>query len=621
MRKAGLMVPTLYRIIIRLSDVCSSWPGSSIYSGGKIPVKELLDLIIPELQQNCLRLALPVPRTEEMLLRLDEQSIYIRYKVGILYCKAGQCTEEQLYNNEYSGPAFEEFLDILGQRVRLKGFDKYKGGLDNKGDSTGMYSLYTMYQQYEIMFHVSTMLPFTASNRQQLSRKRHIGNDIVTIIFQDPGALPFNPRTMRSHFQHVFIIVRVSNPSTDNVRYRCGFANNQSLFYFNLLAYTKTYFRVAVSRCKGVAAFGPPIAHNTYFPKSREFREFLLTKIINAENAVHKSAKFEEMAARTRRELMRELSEHHVTSQSLEGTSVKIANKILGPKRKDRPKPKVFLDSCIRGAVTWDVQVLTEVEDFSLCRPIECYLGISMDYLVLIEHSSKNVLFCTPTHSVIGWTSHGNSVKLYYDHADVIILRTLDDDDGLVMNEIIRRLQFVSKGCETVGMILRRNPGEPLCVRIQHEGIVSEVDMYSCAWQAGLRQGSRIVEICKVSVSSLNYEKILELLNISSTIRLLVIPSLEDGSPRRGCEDPYCSAILGDQTSYVTNWNDQPLALPQHPPGRIPPSYDKILTSRSADSENVFPPGQKSSFDLRDHGYESASNSFSIKSFEDVQTR
>jgi hypothetical protein len=30
------------------------------------------------------------------------------------------------------------------------------------------------------MFHVSTMLPFTPNNRQQLSRKRHIGNDMVS---------------------------------------------------------------------------------------------------------------------------------------------------------------------------------------------------------------------------------------------------------------------------------------------------------------------------------------------------------------------------------------------------------------------------------------------------------
>ncbi len=52
-----------------------------------------------------------------------------------MYCRAGQQTEEEMYNNEEGGPAFNEFLDIIGQRVRLKGFNKYKAGLCNKSKS------------------------------------------------------------------------------------------------------------------------------------------------------------------------------------------------------------------------------------------------------------------------------------------------------------------------------------------------------------------------------------------------------------------------------------------------------------------------------------------------------
>jgi hypothetical protein len=39
------------------------------------------------------------PRLLAELLKLDEQPIYNRYKVGIMYCRAGQSTEEQMYNN------------------------------------------------------------------------------------------------------------------------------------------------------------------------------------------------------------------------------------------------------------------------------------------------------------------------------------------------------------------------------------------------------------------------------------------------------------------------------------------------------------------------------------------
>jgi len=36
----------------------------------------------------------------------------------------------------------------------------------------------------EIMFHVSTLLPYSSGDNQQVQRKRHIGNDIVAIVFQ-----------------------------------------------------------------------------------------------------------------------------------------------------------------------------------------------------------------------------------------------------------------------------------------------------------------------------------------------------------------------------------------------------------------------------------------------------
>ena len=33
------------------------------------------------------------------------------------------------------------------------------------------------------MFHVSTLLPYEKSDPQKLQRKRHVGNDIVCVVF------------------------------------------------------------------------------------------------------------------------------------------------------------------------------------------------------------------------------------------------------------------------------------------------------------------------------------------------------------------------------------------------------------------------------------------------------
>lgn len=42
-----------------------------------------------------------------------------------------------MYNNEDAGPAFEEFLSLLGEKVCLKGFTKYAAQLDVKSKWPG----------------------------------------------------------------------------------------------------------------------------------------------------------------------------------------------------------------------------------------------------------------------------------------------------------------------------------------------------------------------------------------------------------------------------------------------------------------------------------------------------
>lgn len=66
----------------------------------------------------------------------------------------------------------------------------------------------------------SSLHPPPPPCNSQLLRKRHIGNDIVTIVFQEPGSKPFCPTTIRSHFQHVFLVVRAHAPCTPHTSYR-----------------------------------------------------------------------------------------------------------------------------------------------------------------------------------------------------------------------------------------------------------------------------------------------------------------------------------------------------------------------------------------------------------------
>ncbi|KAL1509707.1 hypothetical protein ABEB36_004404 [Hypothenemus hampei] len=533
-----------YRLVIRTSELQTlrgavledAIPNIKASNNPKtLNTKEVLEYVSPEIQINCLKLGIQNQTTVDQLLKLDEQGLTNNYKVGIMYCKKGQSTEEEMYNNQDAGPAFTEFLETIGKKVKLQGFDKYKAGLDTKADSTGFYSVYAQYQECEIMFHVSTMLPFTANNRQQLLRKRHIGNDIVTIVFQEPGALPFTPKGIRSQFQHVFIVVNAINPCTEN-----------------------THYKVAVSRSKDVEVFGPPIKEGAVFPKGKPFAEFLLAKVVNAENAAHRSEKFVTMATRTRQEYLKDLVTHCSTNTQIEsGQKFCFVPAIFSSKKKDKIRPRFIPDLCQRGAILWQVLL----DDSGQGQQIECFLGISSDTFVLIEEQTRQIVFVTPCKSILGWSPQTNSLRIYHHQGECMTIHMRDtngETDELV--EIMNRLEAVTNGLKAKEFSISRNIMGQLGFHVQPDGIVTLVENQGQAWQAGLRQNSRLVEICKVAVATLTYDQMVDLLKTSITVTLTVIPPLKDGSPKKGCTLQNCkyneAHYEGDYDNMSSNVED-----------------------------------------------------------------
>lgn len=215
-----------------------------------------------------------LPSTPDELLKLDQVFVKSELKVGVLYVKHGQTTEEQILGNKEESPEFKEFLGILGDKVRLKGFDKYKGGLDTVHDLTGKESVYTCYRGIEIMFHVSTMLPHEENDPQKLQKKRHIGNDIVCVAFVESDNTLFWPNCIKSHFLHAFIVVRTSpsDPNSSSPKPR--------------------KYRVSVVCRDEVMAFKPFLWNESLFESGPRFRKWLLAKIINGERASYSAPKF-----------------------------------------------------------------------------------------------------------------------------------------------------------------------------------------------------------------------------------------------------------------------------------------------------------------------------------------
>uniref|UniRef100_A0A8C6P0G6 RAP1 GTPase activating protein n=1 Tax=Nothobranchius furzeri TaxID=105023 RepID=A0A8C6P0G6_NOTFU len=212
------------------------------------------------------------PKASRLIVTFDEHVISNNFKFGVIYQKYGQTSEEELFSNSEESPAFVEFLEFLGEKIELHNFKGFRGGLDVTHGQTGAESVYCNYRNKEVMFHVSTKLPYTEGDTQQLQRKRHIGNDIVAIVFQEEST-PFVPDMIASNFLHAYIVVQVVNP-------------------------------LVVLRCLGGC----------------EFHEFLFTKLINAEYACYKADKFSKLEERTRSALLETLYEElHVKSQAILG--------------------------------------------------------------------------------------------------------------------------------------------------------------------------------------------------------------------------------------------------------------------------------------------------------------
>lgn len=223
------------------------------------------------------------PEIGNKMAEFERQGIVDKYKFGILYVKEGQTDENDMFSNgnPNSPPSadFEEFLQFIGERITLKGWDKFRGGLDVKNDTTGTESVYCKHRGFEIMFHVSTLLPFQQDDIQRVERKRHLGNDIVVVIFKE-GSTPFDPLCLTSHFNHIFVVVQ------------------------SLKVKGQTFYKVAIANKTGVPPYGPFLHVPSVYQKSNKFKDFLLTKLINSERAAMYAPDFKGKMIRTRKMLL-----------------------------------------------------------------------------------------------------------------------------------------------------------------------------------------------------------------------------------------------------------------------------------------------------------------------------
>ena len=113
----------------------------------------------------------------------------------MLYQKSKQSSECEIFGN--IGHC-EKFVHFLNQNLGYSSTNDHSVGHIKRD-----------YGDFCFKFYVSTLLPHSTTNSQQLARKARIGNCCVSIVFQAAeDHTVFSPEIITSQFLHVYIVVQ-----------------------------------------------------------------------------------------------------------------------------------------------------------------------------------------------------------------------------------------------------------------------------------------------------------------------------------------------------------------------------------------------------------------------------
>jgi tuberous sclerosis 2 len=172
---------------------------------------------------------------------LDRLPVIDTHKIGILYVAPGQVNEVDILRNTHGSPAYTRFLDGLGRLIQVGGqHDVYVGGLEPDEDGNYAYAWWDDIGQ--MLFHTATLMPTHEFDPACNMKKRHIGNDLVRIVWNDSG-VPYRFDTLVTEFQFVNIVIE---PHSRGVI--AAYSNN---------LHENEYFRVTVQSAEGMSGFTP----------------------------------------------------------------------------------------------------------------------------------------------------------------------------------------------------------------------------------------------------------------------------------------------------------------------------------------------------------------------------
>lgn len=126
-------------------------------------------------------------------------------KIGVIYVAPGQQDEREILMNSGGSQEFQDFLHCLGEVIDIREHQGNLGGLDPSGSAGNLTISYADWQ-FDVIFHIVPLMPTDPTDEQQVQKKRHVGNDIVHIVWSDHWR-DYRQDTMLTHFNFIIIVI------------------------------------------------------------------------------------------------------------------------------------------------------------------------------------------------------------------------------------------------------------------------------------------------------------------------------------------------------------------------------------------------------------------------------
>uniref|UniRef100_A0A1Q3F6E4 Putative tuberin n=1 Tax=Culex tarsalis TaxID=7177 RepID=A0A1Q3F6E4_CULTA len=146
--------------------------------------------------------------SERAIHLLDLIAPFEKHKIGVLYVGPSQAgNETEILKNRFGSLRYAKFLRKLGTLVAIKEAKEQNFFIDLEcNGKDGNFTYIWQDDIVQVTFHVATLMPNHRHDPNCNEKKKHIGNDFVSIVYNESGE-PYDLKTIKGQFNYACVVI------------------------------------------------------------------------------------------------------------------------------------------------------------------------------------------------------------------------------------------------------------------------------------------------------------------------------------------------------------------------------------------------------------------------------